>query len=84
MMSDESADKGRKPSESALVDETCSRFDMAWRTGQQPRIEDFLPAESSDKTEATQHSLLVHLVGIDLEWRWRMADAARQQTVDMP
>ncbi len=76
-MSDESAGQGgvRSESQSALIDETCSRFETAWRAGQQPRIEDFLPAESPDKTEAAQRSLLVHLVGIDLEWRWKTAAA---------
>src|SRR5262249_3158917 len=27
------------------VDEACDRFEEAWRAGQQPRIEDFLPTE---------------------------------------
>ena len=29
--------------ESGLIDDACSRFEAAWQTGQQPRIEDFLP-----------------------------------------
>ncbi len=67
---------------SGLIDDVCSRFEAAWQTGQQPRIEEFLPAESPNKSGATLRNLLVHLVGIDLEWRWKTADmAARQQTV---
>ena len=75
-MGDESADQGGQRSElrSGLIDEACSRFETAWQTGQQPRIEDFLPAESPDKSGATQLNLLVQLVGIDLEWRWKTAD----------
>jgi serine/threonine protein kinase/formylglycine-generating enzyme required for sulfatase activity len=73
-MSDELADDGgeRSESQSALIDETCSRFETACRTSQQPRIEDFLP-NRPDKSAATQRSLLAHLVGIDLEWRWKTA-----------
>ena len=86
-MSDESTDQGgeRSESQSALIDESCSRFETAWRTGQGPRIEGFLPAESPDIREVTRRTLLAHLVGIDLEWRWKTADVvARQQTADMP
>ncbi len=75
-MRDESTDEGWERSElqSVLIDETCSRFEMAWQTCQQPRIEDFLSAESPDKSQAPQRSLLLHLVGIDLECRWKTAD----------
>ena len=46
-MGDESAGQGGPQSElrSGLIDEACSRFETAWQTGQQPQIEDFLPAE---------------------------------------
>ena len=67
----QSAERSQLPS--ALIDETCSRFETAWQSGQQPRIEDFLPAQSTDKNEATRRSLLVLMVGIDLEWRWKTA-----------
>ena len=74
-MGDGSADqRGQRPElPSGLIAAACSRFETAWRTGQQPRIEDFLPAESPGKNEATQRSLLVNLVGIDLDWRWKTA-----------
>ncbi len=86
-MDGESAGQGAERSESywALIDEACSRFETAWQTGQQPRIEDFLPAEAADKSSGALLNLLVQLVGIDLEWRWKTADrAARQQTVAKP
>ncbi len=65
--------------DSGMIDDICSRFEAAWQTGQQPRIEDFLPA---DRSEATLRDLLVALVGIDIEWRWKIASvSARQQAV---
>ncbi len=75
-MGDTPAEQGGERSDlpSALIDETCSRFEAAWQAGQEPRIEDFLPAQSPDRGEAARRSLLVNLVGIDLEWRWKTAD----------
>jgi eukaryotic-like serine/threonine-protein kinase len=58
---------------SGLLDEVCSRFEAAWCEGRQPRIEDFLSPESPDRDVVTLRKLLVSLVGIDLEHRWRMA-----------
>ena len=74
-MSDETADYGgqRPESRSGFIDEACSRFETAWQTGPPPRIEDFLPPQSPDKGGATLLDLLVQLVGIDLEWRWKTA-----------
>jgi len=83
-MDNASADQGgqRSESESAVIDEACSRFETAWRAGQQPRIEEFLPTESPDKSGTTLLNVLVQLVGIDLEWRWKTADmVAQQETV---
>jgi hypothetical protein len=76
-MGDESADQGAQRSElrSGLIDEACSRFEKAWQTGQPPRIEDFLQTQSPGASGATLRNLLVQLVGIDLEWRWKTADA---------
>ena len=74
-MSDESAGQGGQHPElrSGLIDEACSRFETAWRSGRQPQIEDFLPTASPGKGGATLRNLLVQLVGIDLEWRWKTA-----------
>ena len=57
--------------ESGFIDDACSRFEAAWQTGQQPRIEDFLPAELPPG--AALRDLLMALVRIDLEWRWKVA-----------
>ena len=66
--------------ESGLINDACSRFVAAWQTGQQPGIEDFLPLESPDMSRSMLRNLLVQLVGIDLEWRWKIA-ATPDQTV---
>ena len=82
-MGDQSADQDPQRPElpSGWIADVCCRFETVWQTGQPPRIEDFLPAQSPDKSEATLLALLASLVGIDLEWRWKTADAAaRQQT----
>ena len=68
--------------ESGMIDDACSRFEAAWQTGQQPRIEDFLPAETPDISRVTLREILVSLVGIDLEWRWKKAcEPGLQETV---
>lgn len=46
------------------------RFAAAWRSGQRPRIEDYL---GHDDSAARRCELLAALVGIDLEYRWRPA-----------
>ena len=82
-MGDESTGQGGQRPEfrSGFIDEACSRFETAWRAGLPPRIEDFLPVESADKSGATLLNLLAQLVGIDLEWRWKTAETpAETQT----
>ncbi len=60
--------------ESGSIADACSRFEAAWQSGQQPRIEDFLPAESPDISGRALRNVLIQLVGIDLEWQWKTAD----------
>ena len=43
-------------------------FEMAWQQGAPPEIADFLPA---DQEPAMRRGLLVQLVMLDLEMRWR-------------
>ena len=78
-MSAELAGRGGRQSESKPVsvfnDGVCNQFEEVWRAGRQPRIEDFLPAESPDRNPDTLHALLVSLVSIDLEWRWKQFDS---------
>jgi hypothetical protein len=45
-------------------------FEAAWRTGNPPKIADYLPA-SGEGDEECRHAILHELVCIDLEYRWR-------------
>ena len=67
-------------SRSGFIDEVCIRFEAAWQAGRTPRIEDFLPPNLRRRNPAILHSLLVSLVAIDLEWRWKMAGDASAAT----
>jgi serine/threonine protein kinase len=49
------------------LDATCDAFDVAWREGKRPRIEEQLAAVA----EALRPSLLHELIRIELEWRCR-------------
>ena len=78
-MGDETADHGgqRPVPRSGLIADACARFEVAWQIGLQPEIEDFLPVESPDQSCCRALlDLLVPLIGIDLAWRWKTADAS--------
>jgi hypothetical protein len=50
------------------VEQRLDQFDNAWHQGQTPRISNFLPSKEDD-----QHlDILVELIKIDLEYRWRL------------
>jgi serine/threonine-protein kinase len=53
------------------AEEILDRFHVAWRTGNAPRIADYLP--SAPPGDAARRALLGELVRIDLEFRWRLA-----------
>jgi serine/threonine-protein kinase len=53
----------------ASVRDRLRQFEDAWQSGV-PRIEDFLPADAS------RRAVLVELIKIDLEYRWRRPDPA--------
>ncbi len=58
------------------LDAVRDRFEAAWKKGQRPRIEDYFQADSPSQQSAAQlqstgGELLVALVAIDLEYRWR-------------
>ncbi|MEX2188420.1 MAG: serine/threonine-protein kinase [Pirellulales bacterium] len=61
------------------------RFDLAWRSGPPPRIADFLPAATDDPREcADRRALLVELIKVDMEYRWRpRPDAVRSSALDI-
>ena len=72
----------RSESRSRRIDEACRRFEDAWKAGQPPRIEDYLPDEVADN-KALLRELLVQLVAIDLEFHWRsVAEAAIEDTLN--
>ena len=55
-------------------EDSLVRFDAAWHSGTVPRIDEFLPPEEA-RTAAGhgRRELLLELVMIDLEYRWRRA-----------
>jgi tRNA A-37 threonylcarbamoyl transferase component Bud32 len=61
---------GERAELSAWVDQVADRFDAAWRSGSPPRIADFLGEVSGPRRTA----LLIELVKIDLECRWKAGD----------
>ncbi|NUQ62068.1 MAG: serine/threonine protein kinase [Pirellulales bacterium] len=75
MMNEErTADKqATNPSLGAQFDLLCDRFEAAWQHGQEPRIDDFLAAAGPSADPAAIRELLVELVAVDLECRWRPA-----------
>ncbi|MBY0522202.1 MAG: serine/threonine protein kinase [Gemmataceae bacterium] len=56
----------------AALEPVIRRFEEAWRAGQRPAIEDYLPAEGP-----ARRALLLELVHADLECRLKAGDAAR-------
>jgi eukaryotic-like serine/threonine-protein kinase len=50
------------------------RFEEAWQTSLAPRIADFIPRDASSQSEL--NDLVVELVKIDMEYRWRRAPSA--------
>src|SRR5262249_20982382 len=49
------------------MERLLARFDQAWRGGQPPRIEEFLPSGA----DASRRYVLEELIKVDLEYRWR-------------
>jgi serine/threonine protein kinase len=55
------------PSLALWLDDVCNRFEVAWRAGQRPRIEEFL----KDAAEPLRAALLRELVPLEWEYRRR-------------
>ena len=74
-MDDYLADQSKEPSlpRSDLIDEVCTRFEAAWKAGERPKIEEFLPTPSASMQPEPIHELLLALVAYDLEWLWKTA-----------
>jgi WD40 repeat protein/DNA-directed RNA polymerase subunit RPC12/RpoP len=57
----------------AWLDELILRFDRAWQSGQRPRIADYLSPSGMNVSPELRRRLLVELVMIDMDARWREA-----------
>jgi serine/threonine-protein kinase len=63
---------GDSPSLGTQFGEICRRFEAAWRGGQSPRIEDFLPHEGvAEGKPSPARILLIELIKLDLDYRAR-------------
>ncbi len=74
-------------SETPFVDTEFDRrvdlFELAWQRGEVPDLGDFLPSEEALTTSGThRHNLLIELVMVDLEYRWRRETDQRTQPED--
>ena len=75
-MSTDSKGASKSPSEpvSGFLDQAGSRFEAAWKAGgRPPRIEDFV-AGVPHEDPPLRRQVLIHLVAIDLEYRWKTSD----------
>lgn len=52
-------------------EDVLERFEVAWRAGAAPRIEDYLPSSRQPADDRFRSRCLVELVKLDLEYRWR-------------
>src|SRR5262249_55451118 len=68
-MSEQLVPSGDSPARSVLhrIDEVCDRFEDVWKTGQRPRIEEFL----ADVPEPERPLLLRELLLLELEYRYQ-------------
>src|SRR4051794_1112223 len=55
---------------SQCIDETCDRFEAAWRAGERPQLEDHLGAVA----ESGGAELLRHLLAVELAYRNRLGE----------
>ena len=55
------------------IDQVCDRFESEWKSGGCPEIDDYVGAYSADDSLGSRCQLLIELVMIDLEYRWRRA-----------
>ena len=60
---------------STRFEELIESFELAWRAGSLPRIDDYLHGEGSE-----QDALLLELIHVDLEFRLKAGEAARVES----
>lgn len=70
-------------SEFSISIERLDRFDEAWICGQRPWLEEHLPGQE-DLPALSLSQLIVGLVKIDLEHRWRSARSGESSSHDFP
>src|SRR5258708_11586777 len=60
------------------------QFEHAWQAGTAPKIDDFLSANANHGLEAnaSRRALLIELVKVDLEQRWRRSGNVAAGTAD--
>ncbi|MCA9214246.1 MAG: protein kinase [Planctomycetales bacterium] len=67
------------------LDTRLERFDSSWRKGNPPQIEHFMRPDGSECWDQKQREeLLIELVMIDLEYRWRLAREKSTQNRECP
>ena len=66
--------------ESHAVDTICDRFEAVWKLGGQPRIGDYLAEASQSAVPVDRVKLLIELVLLDLDYRWRRAHRESDQS----
>lgn len=66
--------------QSGMLDQRCDRFEAEWKAGRKPRIEDYLQTPAEVQDAPARRELLIELVMIDLEYRWRTGDALTSDT----
>lgn len=74
-MTDHASEQGpaRAEAVAAVVDRLSDRFEAAWSSGAEPRIEDYLLEVPPSANAEYSQRLLRELVMIDIEHRWRSA-----------
>ena len=63
--------------ESNEFDLTIDRFESLWYAGHVPDLKEFLSNDTSESLLSRKGDLLVELVMVDIEYRWRRKDAKR-------
>jgi len=71
----------RPKSPSGKVSVICERFEEAWSSGDEPRIEEYL-RQATGEEAASRQELLLELVMIDLERRW-CRDSEQEKDVSL-
>jgi len=66
----------KSTSPSQRIDDLFERFELAWKKGQTPDIGTFLEELAAEPDLPAARDLLINLVGVDLEWRWRTSGEA--------